>query len=87
MTAKRPKRKNTMEYVVKMRISSANFAKPQREEHFYRAPCKTATNTRVEKTNLVTSVTPETEKYYGTRCENENFECQHCKAAASRTLL
>ena len=37
--------------------------------------------------NLVTSVTPETEKHYGTRCENENFECQHCKTVARRALL
>ena len=29
----------------------------------------------------------ETEKHYGTRGENANFECQHCKAAARKTLL
>ena len=37
--------------------------------------------------NLVTSVTPETEKHYGTRGENCNFECQHCKTSARRALL
>ena len=37
--------------------------------------------------NLVTSVTPETEKHYGTRGENANFEFQHCKTAARRALL
>ena len=37
--------------------------------------------------NLVTSVTLETEKHYGTRGENANFECQHCKTTARRALL
>ena len=37
--------------------------------------------------NLVTSVTPETEKHYGTRGENANFECQHCKTSARRAIL
>ena len=33
-----PKLKNTMEHVVKIRIWSANAAKPQREQQFYRGP-------------------------------------------------
>jgi hypothetical protein len=80
MPAKRPKRENTMEHVVEMRTLSANTAKSQREEHFYRgSPVKLQRKRELEKHILNASVTPETEKHYGTRGENANFECQHCK--------
>ena len=59
MPAKRPKRKNTMEHVVKMRILSANTAKPQREEHFYMgSPVKLQRKRELKKQILNVSVTP-----------------------------
>jgi hypothetical protein len=77
-----------MEHVVKMRILGANTAKPQREEHFYRAPlCKTTTKTRIEKTNVECQRNAETEKHYGTRGGNATFGCQHCKTTARRAII
>ena len=37
--------------------------------------------------NLVTSVTPETEKHYGTRCENVFSKRHHYKTTARRLIL
>ena len=86
MPAKRLKLKSTMEPVVKMRILSANIAKPQREEQFYRDPNRNPSekqNLRVPAKRLKT---PETQKTLWDRSKNANLECQRKARNAKNTM-